>query len=155
MAAMNGARTPTVEDPRAISKSLAVHPLIVRLILTITGRIIQEEVDKTNSELETTRAILLKIQEFVNEVETGLVCADILPALLGLLNEVDDSQARGRNLLRNNDERPPIEWVQATIDWVQNGISLNQRLADYRNRLYNEFPAHVVAQIERVAPRHR
>lgn len=153
MAAMNGARTPTVEDPRAISESLQRYPLIVARILTSIGRIIQQEVDKTNSELETTRAILLKIQEHVHEEETGQLCADILPDLLGLLNETDDSQSRGRDLLRNNDERPPREWVQGTINWVQNAIALNQRLASYRDRLYDEFPAHVVAQIERVAPR--
>lgn len=120
-----------------------------------TGRIIQEEVDKTDTELETTGAILLKIQEYINEVETGLVCADILPDLHNLLNETRDSQGRGRDLVRNNDDRPPREWIDATIDWVQKAIALNQRLAGYRDRLYDEFPAHVVAQIERVAPRRR
>lgn len=124
-------------------------------VLIFTERIIQEEVDKTDTELGTTEAILLKIQEYIHEAETGLLCADILPDLMGLLSETRDSQRKGRELLRNNDERPPRDWVEATIDWVQKAIALNQRLANYRGRLYDEFPAHVVAAIEGVAPRRR
>lgn len=152
---MNGARTPVVEDPSAISKSRINLPLVVTCTLIFIGRIIQEEVDKTDTELETANTILLKIQEYIHEAETGLLCADILPDLTGLLGETGDSQRRGRELLRNNDERPPRDWVEATIDWVQKAIALNQRLANYRDRLYDEFPAHVVAAIERVAPRRR